>query len=200
VKDLGADVNQQDEIGMTGMTALSVASAGGLHDTVRYLVEELGADVNADVPRPPLYVAAVRGHLDVVRLLLKLGANIDQTDSNGVTPLMVATVQKHDELVLWLVKAGANTQKRRFHADGVSTALSLSQYFAGASAEQTMYLESKTHCSSPGCSGAGLMKCTGCKQVRYCKEACQLAHWKAHKADCKRWSAELAKGKGKGGQ
>jgi hypothetical protein len=41
------------------------------------------------------------------------------------------------------------------------------------------------------------MKCTGCKQARYCAEECQLAHWKAHKADCKRWSAEAKVGKGK---
>ena len=55
-----------------------------------------------------------------------------------------------------------------------------------APTEQIAYLEAKMHCSNPGCSGAGIMKCTGCKQVRYCGEACQLAHWKAHKADCKR--------------
>jgi hypothetical protein len=41
------------------------------------------------------------------------------------------------------------------------------------------------------------MKCTGCKQARYCGEACQLAHWKAHKTKCRRWSTELAVKKGK---
>jgi hypothetical protein len=31
------------------------------------------------------------------------------------------------------------------------------------------------HCSSPGCSGAEILKCTtGCKNARYCREACQL--------------------------
>jgi hypothetical protein len=60
-----------------------------------------------------------------------------------------------------------------------------------ASAEQTAYLEAKTHCSNPGCSGAGIKRCPACKQARYCGEPCQYAHWKAHKADCKRWSAEL---------
>jgi hypothetical protein len=34
-------------------------------------------------------------------------------------------------------------------------------------------------------------KCTGCKQARYCGEPCQLAHWTAHKTDCRRWTAEL---------
>jgi hypothetical protein len=54
------------------------------------------------------------------------------------------------------------------------------------------------HCSNTGCSGAGIKRCPACKQARYCGEPCQLAHWKAHKADCKRWSAELKAGKGKG--
>jgi hypothetical protein len=63
-------------------------------------------------------------------------------------------------------------------------------------AEQTTYLEAKMHCSSPGCSGVGLLNCKGCENVRYCGTACQLAHWKAHKVDCMRWSAELAVGTG----
>jgi hypothetical protein len=33
------------------------------------------------------------------------------------------------------------------------------------------------------------MKYTGCKQARFCGQLCQLAHWKAHKLSCKRWSA-----------
>jgi hypothetical protein len=66
----------------------------------------------------------------------------------------------------------------------------------GASAEQTAYLEAKTHCSNPGCSGAGIKRIPACKQARYCGEPSQYAHWKAHKADCKRWSAELAAGTG----
>jgi hypothetical protein len=65
----------------------------------------------------------------------------------------------------------------------------------GAPPEQTAYLEAKTHCSNPGCAGAGLKKCTGCKQVRYCGQQCQLAHWAAHKADCEA-AAELRAAKG----
>jgi hypothetical protein len=106
---------------------------------------------------------------------------------------MATSGKEHAEVVKWLVKAGADTQAvfynyPDFTAAGISRAIE-------ASPEQTAYLEAKTHCSSPGCSGAGIMKCTGFKQARYCGEACQLAHWKAHKADCRRWSAELAAGK-----
>jgi hypothetical protein len=103
---------------------------------------------------------------------------------------MIASHEKHHEIVKWLVKAGADTQTL-YHNDPNSTAAALSRT-AGASAEQTAYLEAKTHCSNVGYSGAGIMKCTGCKQARYSGEACQLAHWKAHKADCRWWSAEVA--------
>ena len=52
----------------------------------------------------------------------------------------------------------------------------------------------------PGCDayvtaadGAGL--CGGCRSIVYCSAACQKAHWKAHKVDCKelvRQRAEIA--------
>jgi hypothetical protein len=109
---------------------------------------------------------------------------------------MAASAGKHTVVVTWLVKAGADTQATSALFDNSAAVLSS---HVGASAEQTAYLEAKTHCSNTDCSGAGLKKCPACKQARYCGEPCQLAHWKAHKADCKRWSAELtAKGKGKG--
>ena len=34
------------------------------------------------------------------------------------------------------------------------------------------------------CGGFGDKKCSGCLTVRYCSEACQSNHWKAHKRHC----------------
>jgi ankyrin repeat protein len=192
VKEPGADINQRDE---HGFTALAAAAYLGYHDSGRYLVEELGADLNipSNSGQTPLFFAAAQGHLPIVRILLQLGADIDRRNDDGATPLMIASFAKHDKIVKWLVKAGADTSSSLHRVRG-STAAFASET-AGASAEQTAYLEAKTHCSNVGCTGAGIMKCTGCKQARYCGEACQLAHWKAHKADCKRWTAELAAAK-----
>jgi ankyrin repeat protein len=185
VKELGADVNQRDE---KGYTALTAAVYAGQDHIVRYLVEEPGADVNsqANSGLTPLYMAALRGQLDMVRTLLNLGADIDRSNNVGITPLIIASRNKHPEIVKWLIKAGADTQTVLNNVN--STAASISRQ-AGASTEQTHY-------SNVCCSGAGVMKCTGCKQARYCGEACQLAHRKAHKADCRRWIKELAAGKG----
>ena len=65
-------------------------------------------------------------------------------------------------------------------------------------------------CSHPGCgqqigaseaAGAGLMRCTKCRQKVYCSKACQVAGWKGeHKQECERLreGAEAGRG-GRGG-
>ena len=48
-------------------------------------------------------------------------------------------------------------------------------------------------CAAPGCGAThGLRLCGGCGSVRYCSEACSRAHWRAHRADCRRLQAEQA--------
>jgi hypothetical protein len=178
----------QQGLRITSSLPLAHAVKLGILAIARCLVRELGADVNQADEKDctPLWVAASLGNLAMVQCLVKeLGADIDVVDQFGCTPLMAASAMKHADVVTWLVKAGANTQAstRMIIGDNVYTAANISKQF-GASAEQTAYLEAKTHCSSPGCSGAGIMKCTGCRQARYCEKACQLAHWKSHKADC----------------
>jgi hypothetical protein len=136
--------------------------------------------------------AARKGYGDVVRYLGRdFGADLNHADESGTIALMYASHAKRAKLVTWLIKEGADTQA--LHVGGESAADIFKD--ADASAEQTAYLEAKTHCSNTGCSGAGIMNCTGCKQARYCGEQCQLAHWKAHKADCKWWSAGAKAGK-----
>jgi hypothetical protein len=168
-------------------------------EVLQCLVNDIGADVNQSNDQGwSLICGNQSGQARCGGCLLKLRADVNQADKDGITPLMIASMRKHEEVVVWLIKAGADTQATlpgRTNATAADASREL-----GASTSQTAYLEAKTHCPSPDCSGAGLKKCPACKQVRYCGEPCQLAHWKAHKADCKRWSAELgaAKGKGKG--
>jgi hypothetical protein len=125
-------------------------------------VKEFGADVNQGSANgtTPLLLAAQLGNMSVAQCLVKeLGADIRQTHKRGGTPLMAASYHKHTDIVKWLIKAGANPKTSM---DCWGTAADLSKE-AGASTEQTAYLEAKTHCSSPGCISAGIMKCTGCK-------------------------------------
>jgi hypothetical protein len=88
-----------------------------------------------------------------------------------------------------LLDHGADAQALAEHGSTYGTAVDVSKEY-GAPAELTAYLEARTHCTNPGCGGTGLKTCAGCKQARYCGEQCQHVHWPAHRADCKRWSAE----------
>jgi hypothetical protein len=186
VEELGADVNQQANANgnmpwcRTAYCVFSLwrsmCSTGSVQMSNKQIENRKGVT--------PLFVAAQKGHLAMVRLLRmvkELGADINELTKQQK---MAATFGKHADIVRWLVKAGADTQACATFRGTEVTAATVSKHF-GASVEQTAYLEAKTHCSYSGCSGAGLLKCTGCKQARYCGEACQLAHWKAHKADCR---------------
>jgi hypothetical protein len=81
----------------------------------------------------------------------------------------------------WLIKNGANPQA--LHPE-YGTVAQISKEF-GALAAQTAYLEARVHCANIGCMGVGLKKCAACTEVFYCRRACQLAHWTAHKVECK---------------
>jgi hypothetical protein len=47
--------------------------------------------------------------------------------------------------------------------------------------------ERQTCCGKDGCEKKGKFLCAGCRDVRYCSQECQRAHWKAgHKRGCTR--------------
>ena len=63
---------------------------------------EYGVDPNIR-PRSgstPLHRASSRGSLDVARLLLSHGANVDEQDDNGRTPFQVASSEELRKLLL----------------------------------------------------------------------------------------------------
>jgi ankyrin repeat protein len=188
VKEFGANFKQAKH---EGSTPLYVAAKNGYLDVVLCLGKDFGADINQaeNHGATPLYAAAQMGFLAVVRCLVKkLGADVDQAADDGATPLMAAASQMRDNVVTFLLKYGANPQ---LSSPTCGTAANVSRNY-GSSVEQTEYLEARTHCAMPDCSGAGAKKCAGCLKVYYCTRECQLMHWSAHKADCKR-SAESAK-------
>jgi hypothetical protein len=88
--------------------------------------------------------------------------------------MAAAKAKSMEKVIVFLLKYGANPQAS---AQEFGTAVNFSKRH-DAPAEQITYLEAKTHCANPGCSGAG------CLVVFYCGHSCQLAHWSAHKAEC----------------
>uniref|UniRef100_UPI00358EE47C E3 ubiquitin-protein ligase HECTD1-like n=1 Tax=Myxine glutinosa TaxID=7769 RepID=UPI00358EE47C len=93
--DAGAfDVNFMDDV---GGTLLIWASAFGTQEMVEFLCER-GCDVNRG-QCPPLLIAAFHGQPQVVKTLLKNGADPCFRDEDGMTPLDHARDFRHNEVV-----------------------------------------------------------------------------------------------------
>ena len=74
-----------------------------------------GANVNlanTDEGSTPLSVASYKGHVEVVRLLLANGANVDQTAVGGESPLLAASVNGNEACLKTLLHYGADLDLR----------------------------------------------------------------------------------------
>ena len=60
----------------------------------------------------PLWIACQNGHVDVARLLLDKGADVNRANKNGWTPLSIACSKGHvDAVRLLLDKKGAEVDR-----------------------------------------------------------------------------------------
>ena len=84
----GADINSQDE---SGMTPLTWAALNGDVETMGFLASN-GADVNARAKdgASPLHSAAFLGRSEAVDFLLKKGADVNQRNDKGESPIDAA--------------------------------------------------------------------------------------------------------------
>jgi uncharacterized protein len=92
------------------------AAAVGKLDVVKSIVEHDPARANSFSPDgfPVVALAAVFGHVDVVRYLADCGAEINAsaTNGSGYTALTGAVASGHTEIVQWLLQNGANPNHR----------------------------------------------------------------------------------------
>ncbi len=78
----------------------------------------LGANINIIANGvTPLTCLSRQGNRDVVKLLIKLGADVNLKDKHGETALMVASYYGHKEIVQMLIKVGADVNARSNHGD-----------------------------------------------------------------------------------
>ncbi|KAG7306284.1 hypothetical protein JYU34_008884 [Plutella xylostella] len=102
-----------------GRTALHLAAMNGYTHLVKFLIRDHNAmiDVLTLKKQTPLHLAAGNGQIEVCKLLLELGANIDATDEMGQKPIHAAAqnnfsevaqlfLQQHPNLVMATTKDG----------------------------------------------------------------------------------------------
>lgn len=100
----GADVNASSNEGYTSLhTAISTGANGALRTVVETLLQN-GANTNAknsDQGVTPFHKALERGDIEIVKLLLKYGADANATSKSGVTSLYFA---RNSPAILELIK------------------------------------------------------------------------------------------------
>jgi ankyrin repeat protein len=76
---------------------------------VKWFVER-GLDMEArdEDGSTPLLLASKSGTVDVIEVLVELGADIGATDNNGMNVLDVAMNEENEELVMWLLDHGGS--------------------------------------------------------------------------------------------
>ena len=107
--ELGANVNLADRHGSTPLIDAIVATNFNF-GAVEFLVHH-GANVNYSdklYQWRPLHYAVSENKLEVVRLLLDLGVDVEPRDKNGRTPLFVAIRRSDSEIVKLLLERGAD--------------------------------------------------------------------------------------------
>jgi ankyrin repeat protein/L-ascorbate metabolism protein UlaG (beta-lactamase superfamily) len=150
---------------VTAMTLALPAWAGEIHDAITAGDQARVAELlraNPDLIRAqnenamhdyPLHTAASAGNVEIARLLLDAGADIDCGDTDESTPLHDAAVQRKREMVDFLISRGADVNRRdRNGAYALSFALS-----AGDSVIVDHILDAGADLNHLSRNGSGLM-------------------------------------------
>ncbi|CAH0041719.1 unnamed protein product [Clonostachys rhizophaga] len=91
------------------VTQVHIAARLGLFSYLRELLQTMPPDEPDSSGRTPIWWAARMGHTDIVRELIKLGANPDHDESTkGLKPLHEAAKRNHAETVTALLEAGVH--------------------------------------------------------------------------------------------
>ena len=97
----GADFRRPS---LSGDTALRAATRNGHRELAEFLIE-LGADVNQG---QPILGAAFRNDLEMVKLLLGKGADVNAIDKTGRSALRMVARDEYEEMMRLLLAHGAN--------------------------------------------------------------------------------------------
>ncbi len=115
VRTLARHPEQVNTFSKDGFQPLGLACFFGHFDAADYLIRA-GASVNTPSDNPlqvtPLHSAVAGGHIRIVELLLKKGAQPNVRERGGYTPLHTAAANGDVESIRLLILAGANLHLR----------------------------------------------------------------------------------------
>ncbi|KAN0137681.1 Ankyrin repeat-containing domain protein [Lactarius tabidus] len=110
---LKADVNSQNDEGLTPLQRASQVRREGQQDIMRLLLDHgANVDMRDNSGNTALHFAVSEGHPDIMRLLLDCDANVNMRDISGNTALHVAASEGHLEVARILLKLGANVNSQ----------------------------------------------------------------------------------------
>ncbi|XP_021321799.1 serine/threonine-protein phosphatase 6 regulatory ankyrin repeat subunit A [Sorghum bicolor] len=123
-------VNLREAKGDKGRNALHAAAAGDHLDVCRFLVEELGLNVNytTEEGMSPVHFAATAGSMCVLKYLLECGVDPAMPDSSrGCTPLHCAAEEGRCEAVRLLLSKGIDVDPVNYRGTPLHLAVSKDQ-------------------------------------------------------------------------
>ena len=160
-----------------------LADRESIPKTLSIFVEEFGSLKSYKLSGSNLYVAAMTGHVDAIKVFVKLGADVNATVSNGATPVLVAARDGRVDAIKALYKLGADRKPASFPLSLSDVAQYLNHTEALQLIDKIM-VKLLRECEFCGCSSKRVKACAKCGKVRYCSSDCQLQDWKKHKKEC----------------
>jgi ankyrin repeat protein len=107
LSEIGIALNTQNTQGDTIAHIAAYFGYAGFMRVLEGINKNLLCERNAK-GRTPLHIAAAKGQLEIVQILILSDAPLNARDNEGNTPLHLASYFGHEEIVSDLVKAGSN--------------------------------------------------------------------------------------------
>jgi len=90
---------------------LDAADKGDIHEAKKLISEKADTEIkDLMLGNRPLHIAAQKGHINIVDLLIQSGAIVDAKNRSERTPLHLAAIKNHSNIIKLLIQNGADIE------------------------------------------------------------------------------------------